>query len=111
MKGKDTNPKNSCVRLLGLWVNFSSSSNLAMNGRRVSDNTIASSVERYPQQRTSTLFFLLFIKNKFIYLFLAVLGLRFCTQAFSSCSKWGLLFILARGLLIVVASPVAEHRL
>ena len=27
----------------------------------------------------------------FIYLFLAALGLRCCVQAFSSCSKWGLL--------------------
>ena len=34
---------------------------------------------------------------KFIY-FLAALGLRCCVWAFSSCSKWGLLF-------------VAEHRL
>ena len=25
----------------------------------------------------------------FIYLFLAVLGLRFCARAFSSCGKWG----------------------
>ena len=47
----------------------------------------------------------------FIYLFLAVLGLRFCAQAFSSCGEWGLLFIAVRGLLIVVVSLVAEHRL
>ena len=39
------------------------------------------------------------------------LGLRFCMQAFSSCDQWGLLFIAVRGLLIVVASLVAEHRL
>ena len=56
-----------------------------------------------------------FFKNKsfiyFIYLFLAVLGLRCCTRAFSSCSERGLLFIAVRGLLIVVASLVAEHRL
>ena len=30
---------------------------------------------------------------------------------FSSCGKQGLLLIVARGLLIVVASLVAEHRL
>ena len=30
-----------------------------------------------------------FKKNKFIYLFMAVLGLRFCARAFSNCSKWG----------------------
>ena len=47
----------------------------------------------------------------FIYLFLAVLGLRFCARAFSSCGKQGPLFIAVRGPLTVVASLVAEHRL
>ena len=47
----------------------------------------------------------------FIYLFMAVLGLRFCVRAFSSCGKWGPLFIAVRGSLTIVASPVAEHRL
>ena len=47
----------------------------------------------------------------FIYLFLAVLGLRFCARAFSSCGKWGPLFIAVRGPLIIAASLVAEHRL
>ena len=42
---------------------------------------------------------------------MAVLGLRFCAWAFSSCSKWGLLFVAAHGFLIVVASLVAEHGL
>ena len=46
----------------------------------------------------------------FIYL-LAVLGLRCCVQAFSSCSEWGLLFLAMRELLIAVASLVAEHGL
>ena len=46
-----------------------------------------------------------------IYLFLAVLGLRFWARAFSSCGKWGPLFIAVRGPLIIVASLVAEHRL
>ena len=32
-------------------------------------------------------------------------------QAFSSCGKWGLLFVAVRGLLIAVASLVVEHRL
>lgn len=32
-------------------------------------------------------------------------------QAFSSCSQWGLLFFVVRGLLLVVASLVAECRL
>ena len=52
-----------------------------------------------------------FFKNKFIYLFLAVLGLRCCMWAFSSCGEQGLLFVVVCGLLIAVASLVAEHRL
>ena len=48
--------------------------------------------------------------NLFI-LFLAVLGLRFCARAFSSCSERGPLFIAVRGPLTVTASLVAEHRL
>ena len=51
-------------------------------------------------------------KNLFIYyLFLAVLGLRFCARAFSSCGKLGPLLIVMRGPLTISASPVAEHRL
>ena len=46
-----------------------------------------------------------------MYLFLAVLGLRFCARAFSSCGKWGPLFIALRGPLTIAASLVAEHRL
>ena len=46
-----------------------------------------------------------------IYLFMAVLGLCFCARAFSSCGKWGPLFIVVRGPLTIVASLVAEHRL
>ena len=42
---------------------------------------------------------------------MAVLGLHFCVRAFSSCGKWGPLFIAVRGPLTIVASPVAEHRL
>ena len=49
--------------------------------------------------------------NLFIYLLLAVLGLRFCARAFSSCGKWGPLFIAVRGPLTIAASLVAEHRL
>ena len=49
--------------------------------------------------------------HPFIYLFMAVLGLRFCARAFSSCGKWGPLFIAVRGPLTVAASLVAEHRL
>ena len=46
-----------------------------------------------------------------INLFLAVLGLRFCVRAFSSCGKQGPLFIAVHGPLTVVASLVAGHRL
>ena len=38
-------------------------------------------------------------------------GLRFCARAFSSCGKWGPLFIAVRGPLTVMASLAAEHRL
>ena len=48
---------------------------------------------------------------KFIYLILAVLGLRFCARVFSSCGERGPLFIAVRGPLTVAASLVAEHRL
>ena len=42
---------------------------------------------------------------------MAVLGLRFCVRAFSSCGERGPLFIAVRGPLTVAASLVAEHRL
>ena len=42
---------------------------------------------------------------------MAVLGLRFCARAFSSCGKRGPLFIAVRGPLTITASLVAEHRL
>ena len=42
---------------------------------------------------------------------MAVLGLRFCARAFSSCGKRGPLFIAVRGPLTIAASLVADHRL
>ena len=42
---------------------------------------------------------------------MAVLGLRFCVRAFSTCGKWGPFFIAVCGPLTIVASLVAEHRL
>ena len=42
---------------------------------------------------------------------MAVVGLRFCARAFSSCSEGAPLFIAVRGPLTIAASPVAEHRL
>ena len=53
----------------------------------------------------------LFKKKLLLILFLAALGLRCCPRGFSSCSKRGLLFVVVRGLLIAVASLVAEHGL
>ena len=53
-------------------------------------------------------YFYLFIL--FIY-FLSALGLLCCTRTFSSCGKRGLVFLVVHGLLIVVASLVAEHGL
>ena len=55
--------------------------------------------------------YLLKLFFKKIYLFMAVLSLRFCARAFSSCGKRGPLFIAVRGPLIIAASLVAEHRL
>ena len=57
------------------------------------------------------LFLTAFFFFNFIYLFLAVLGLRFCARAFSGCGEQGPLFIAVRWPLTVAASPVAEHRL
>ena len=46
-----------------------------------------------------------------MYVCMAALGLRFCARAFSSCGKWGPLFIAVRGPLTIAASLVGEHRL
>ena len=57
-------------------------------------------------------FFLLIYLFLFCFnLFLAALGLCCCMWAFSSCGERELLFLAVRELLIVVASPVAEHGL
>ena len=57
----------------------------------------------------ATSIFFIYLFN-FIY-FLAALGLRCCVWAFPSCGERGLLFVVVHGLLIAVASLVAEHRL
>ena len=59
----------------------------------------------YIHTYTYTCFFFL------IYLYLAALGLCCCARSFPSCGERGLLFVAVRGLLIVVASLVAEHGL
>ena len=54
---------------------------------------------------------LLYYVVTFIYLLLAALGLRLCVKAFSSCGKWGPVFIAVRGPLTIAASLVVEHKL
>ena len=61
-----------------------------------------------PSETYNSFFFLI---NLFIYLFLAVLGLCCRTRAFSICGEPGLFLVAVRGLLIAVASLVAEHGL
>ena len=63
-----------------------------------------------PLRRYVDLFII--FKDFFLYLIWgAVVGLHCCARAFSSCSEWGLLFVLVCGLLIVVASLTVEDRL
>ena len=57
-----------------------------------------------------------FFLNKFIYfiyIFLAVLGLRCCAWAFSSCGEWGLLFVVVCGFslrwLLLLRSMGSRH--
>ena len=70
-----------------------------LNGMCYCDHTVRS-------QSWPSLF--IFKINLFI-LFLAALGLRCCTRAFSSCGERGLLFVTVRRLLIVVVSLVGDH--
>ena len=57
------------------------------------------------------LFFNRFILFIYYYFFWLRWVFRCCAQAFSSSSEQGLLFVAMWGLLIAVASFVAEHRL
>ena len=57
-----------------------------------------------------------FFLNDFIYVFLAVLWSLLLGGLFASCLellelKQGLFFVVVRGLLIAMASLIAEHRL
>ena len=63
---------------------------------------------KLPKSSCSRVFFLIIY---LLFLFLAVLGLRFCARAFSSCGEWGPLFIAVRGPVTIAASLVAEQRL
>ena len=66
---------------------------------------MAQSLKYWVGQKVSSVFFF------FLIYFLAVLGLCCFAWAFSSCGEWGLLFVVVRGFLIVVASLVAEYGL
>ena len=57
--------------------------------------------------RLSSFLFIYF----YLFIFLAALGLRCGTQAFSSCGEHRLLFVVVRGLLIAVPSLVTEYGL
>ena len=52
-----------------------------------------------------------FLNYIFIYFFSVVLSLHCCAPAFSSWDQWGLCLVVVHGLLIAVASLVAELRL
>ena len=47
----------------------------------------------------------------FVCFFLAVMSLRCCTGPFSTCGEWRLLLVAVCGLLVALASLIAENRL
>ena len=53
--------------------------------------------------------FFSFLRFVCLLLFMAVLGLRCGTRAFSGCREWGLLFTVVHQLLTAVASLMAER--
>ena len=69
--------------------------------------TVLVRIQIRKQKPLLSFFFFFFLFS----LFLPVLGLRCCARAFSSCGEWRLLSVAVRGLLIAVASLVAEHGL
>jgi len=72
----------------------------------ITGKTLALTIQTFVSKEMS----LLFLKN-FIYFLLAALGLCCCMQALSNCGEWWLLFVAVLGLLLAVASLVAEHGL
>ena len=56
-------------------------------------------------------FIFIFLDFFFLIIYLAVLGLRCCAWALSTCGEQGLLFIVVCGLLITVASLAVQHGL
>ena len=59
--------------------------------------------------KTTELYIFIYFLNKFIYFWLRWVFVA--ARAFSSCSEWELLFVVVHGLLIAVASLVAEQGL
>ena len=57
------------------------------------------------------LFFVCFYTFIYLFIFGCIGSSLLCTRAFSSCGERGLLFVAVRGLVIAVASLVAEHGL
>ena len=55
--------------------------------------------------------FALFFFKIYLFIYLAVLGLRFCARASPSCGKRGPLLIAVRRPLTIAASLVVKHRL
>ena len=77
--------------------------------KKPSSNSRSPRFSHMLSSRSFIVFF--FFLNKFIYLFLAVLGLRFCARAFSSSGEQGPLFIVVHGPLTVAEHRLQTHRL
>ena len=103
------------VRLHQSWGKCHDQSMMSVTGTRRKNDGLPWIY--HPVQIASFIFFYFYFFliistfNYYLFIYLAVLGLRFCARAFSSCGKRGPLFIAVRGPLTIVASLVAEHRL
>ena len=118
-QGITTNTKNSNLRKLS-WINgynkLSGFTVFHLIKGEISihyippDEHTTTTIVKYP---SLILLFSVFFFNLFTiyFIFMAVLGLRFCARASSSCGKRGPLFIAVHGPLTIAASLVAEHRL
>ena len=95
------------VKTLAVWDGLGGEMRTGSRGRKAGGPALPKVHYGIPQNLRS-LNSILFI---YLFIFKAVLGLRFCARAFSSCGKWGPLFIAVRGPHAIAASPVAEHRL
>ena len=84
------NPPRQCDGFSSTPPPASTGSSLTSPGYRPSPNTPSLGRSKPPQSfpHSTGLLLLLLFKKMFIFIYLAVLGLRFCARAFSSCSKW-----------------------